>query len=103
MRNLNGRCLILVGEGRLEWAEAAAPVEVGRQYGSSRAASNNRPATSRKGAFFVPEIDQSVGGDPLRFLGVDEGELACSVFCPTCFAGAAGSLDRSRMTTLCIR
>lgn len=28
MRNLNGRFLILVGEGRLEWAEAANPLRL---------------------------------------------------------------------------
>ncbi|ARB31304.1 hypothetical protein ATI14_5753 [Pseudomonas tolaasii NCPPB 2192] len=27
MRNLNGRFLILVGEGMLEWSEAASPLQ----------------------------------------------------------------------------
>jgi len=51
----------------------------------------------------MPEVCQSVGGCPLRFLDFDAGELACSVFFPTGVADAAGSLDRSRMTTLCTR
>ena len=51
----------------------------------------------------MPEVGQSEGGGPLRFLGFDAGELAGSVLFPTCVADATGSLDRSRMTTLCTR
>lgn len=51
----------------------------------------------------MPEVCQTVGGYPLRFLGFDAGELACSVCCPAGDADDAGSLERSRMTTLCTR
>ena len=51
----------------------------------------------------MPEVCQSEGGCPLRFLGFGAGELAGSVLFPTCVADAAGSLDRSRMTMLCTR
>lgn len=56
-----------------------------------------------KAQFLCLKVCQSVGGCPLRFLGFDAGELACSVLFSTCVADAAGSLDRSRMTTLCTR
>ena len=102
MRNLNGRFLILVGEGRLEWAEAANPLRLDGSVDLHEQRVVTRQH-SRKGAIFMPNARHSGGGGPVRFFGFDAGELACSVFCPTCFADAAGSLDRSRMTTLCTR
>jgi hypothetical protein len=80
MRNLNGRFLILVDEGSFEWAEAATFGAFVDGWGASRAASNDRPGTSRKGAIFMPEVVQALGDCPLCFLGFDVGELACSVF-----------------------
>ena len=81
MRNPNGRFLILVGEGGFEWAEAATLLERSELgWGASRAASNDRPGTSRKGAIFMPEVVQALGDCPLCFLDFDVGELPCSVF-----------------------
>jgi len=102
MRNLNGRFLILVGEGSLEWGARLLPcshVDVG----ASRAASDDRPGTSRKGAIFKPQVSHADGGCPLRFLDFDADEPAWSVACPTGAADEADSPERSRMTTFCTR
>jgi len=70
---------------------------------ASRAASNDRPGTSRKRAIFMPHVSHADGGCPLRFLDFDAGELAWSVACPTGAANDADSLVRSRMSTFCTR
>lgn len=70
---------------------------------ASRAASNDRPGASRKGAIFMLQVRHADGGCPLRFLDFDAGELAWSVACPTGAADEAVSLERSRMTTFCTR
>ena len=103
MRNLNCRFLILEGEGRLEWAEAANLLRLDGSVDLHEQRVETRQQLRAKGAIFMPEVCQSAGGCPLRFLGFDAGVLACSVLFPTCVADAAGSLDRSRTTTLCTR
>ena len=103
MRNLNCRFLILEGEGRLEWAEAANPLRLDGSVDLHEQRVETRQQLRAKAQFLCLKVCQSVGGCPLRFLGFDAGELACSVLFSTCVADAAGSLDRSRMTTLCTR
>ena len=93
MRNLNGRFLILVGEGNLEWGRGGYLVVT---WTTAR-------GTSRKGGIFMPQVRHADGGCPLRFLDFDAGELAWSVACPTGAADEADSLERSRMTTFCTR
>ena len=51
----------------------------------------------------MPNARQPGDDGSLRFLDFDADDLAWSVVCLTSAADAAGSLDRSRMTTLCTR
>ena len=75
MRNLNGRFLILVGEGSFEWPRLLPRSSV--ELHEQRVMTGQEP---REGAIFMPEVCQALGVYPLRFLGFDAGELACSVF-----------------------
>ena len=102
MRNLNGRFLILVGEGNLEWGRGGYLVVTWTTVLHEQRVMTAR-GTSRKGGIFMPQVRHADGGCPLRFLDFDAGELAWSVACPTGAADEADSLERSRMITFCTR
>ncbi len=102
MRNLNGRSLILVGEGSLDWGRGYYLVVTWTTVLHEQLVMTGQELRA-KAQFFMPQVSHADGGCPLRFLDFDAGELAWSVVCPTGAADEADSLERSRMTTFCTR